>query len=201
MNDDCDILALLEHAGQEALNAPNAEAAIHALMQPCYAGFGDRDAYLKPGALRPGEQNIYVAGAFLVTPDERYHMLVGGIGFPPEQQRLLVPIDGGHPGMVYASQKKLILKNTDEHADFRQYLKTARMGSTIFAPLIWKGKFIGQIIMASQARNGLRDQDLAGLVAVSRIATAVWVAQGGPEWMQQAYPPADGFYVDIAGLK
>mgnify|MGYP003704530333 CR=1 FL=1 len=50
---------------------------------------------------------------------------------------LLVPIDGGHPGWVYAHRSKLILRNTDEHGEFRQYLKTSRMGSTIFAPIVW----------------------------------------------------------------
>ena len=201
VNNDCDVLALLEQAGQDALNAPGAEAAIEVLMKACHARLGDHNAHMKEGALKPGEQNIFVAGAFFVTPDERFHMLVGGIGFPSEQKRLLVPIDGGHPGIVYATKKKLILRNTDEHPEFRQYLKTARMGATIFAPLIWQGKFIGQIIMAAQARNALRDEDLSALVAVSRVATAVWIAQSGPAWMQQAYPPVDAFYVDIAGLK
>ena len=35
----------------------------------------------------------------------------------------------------------------------KQYLKTSRMGSSIYAPLLWKGRFVGQLIMASQARN------------------------------------------------
>jgi hypothetical protein len=194
------ILAMLEDAGQAALNAQDAESAIRILAQACYDALGDREAHLKSGALLPGEHQFMVAGAFFVTPDEKHHMLVGNVGFPAEQERLLVPIDGGHPGQVYASRAKLILKNTDDHGSFRQYLKSSRMGSTIFAPLIWKEHFLGQLIMAAQARNTMRDQDLASLVAVSRIATGAWVAHGGPGWLASVYPPSNGFYVGKEGV-
>jgi hypothetical protein len=59
---------------------------------------------------------------------------------------------------------------------------------------------LGQIIMAAQARYTMRDEDLAVLVACSRIAAAAWVAQGGPAWLAASYPPANGFYVDRQGL-
>jgi len=194
-------LAMMEEAGQAALNAQGPEEAIRILARACFESLGDREsAPLRPGALLPGERQYFIAGAFLVTPDRAHHMLVGNIGFPPEQERLMVPIDGGHPGHVYATQAKLILKNTDEHGTFRQYLKTSRMGSTIFAPMIWKGEFLGQLIMAAQARNTMRDEDLEILVAMSRIATGAWVAHGGPAWLRSVYPPANAFYVGKHGL-
>lgn len=193
-------LATMDVAGAAALDAPGPEAAIRALAQGCYDLLGDRDAHVRIGGLKPGEHQFFVAGAFFVTPDRRYHMLVGNVNFPPEQERLMVPIDGGHPGWVYANRSKLILKNTDEHTAFRQYLKSSRMGSTIFAPLFWHGEFMGQLIMAAQARYTMRDEDLAVLVACSRIAASVWVAHGGPAWMQAIYPPANGFYVDKEGM-
>jgi hypothetical protein len=193
-------LAMMDAAGAAALDAAGPEDAIHALARGYYDLLGDRAAHLRPGALKPGEHQFFVAGAFFVTPDTRYHMLVGGVNFPPEQTRLMVPIDGGHPGWVYAHRSTLILKNTDDHGAFRQYLKTSRMGSTIFAPIIWKGAFLGQIIMAAQARHTMRDEDLAVLVACSRIAAGVWVAQGGPAWLAATYPPANGFYVDKEGV-
>ena len=123
-------LAMIDAAGGAALNADGPEAAIRVLARACYDLLGDREAHLKLGALKPGERQFFVAGAFFVTPDARYHMLVGGVNFPPEQERLMVPIDGGHPGWVHKHRRSLILKNTDEHGEFRQYLKTARMGST-----------------------------------------------------------------------
>ena len=194
-------LAMIEAAGQAAVDTAGPEEAIRALMRPCFDLLGDREAHLRPGALKDGERQYFVAGAFIVTPDKRYHMLVGNTGFPPEQDRLMVPIDAGHPGWVYANRSKLILENTDEHGAFRQYLKTSRMGSTIFAPMIWQGEFLGQVIMAAQARYTMRKDDLAVLVAVSKIATAVWVAKGGTAWIAAHYPPDDGFYVDKDGVR
>ncbi len=193
-------LAMLDAAGGAALDAANSEVAIRVLAQACYDLLGDRDAHLRPGALNPGERQFFVAGAFFITPDQRYHMLVGNVNFPPEQERLMVPIDGGHPGWVYAHRRRLILKNTDDHKEFRQYLKSSRMGSTIFAPLFWKGAFLGQLIMAAQARYTMRDEDLLILVACSRIAAAAWVAHGGPAWLAANYPPQNGFYVEKEGL-
>ena len=193
-------LAMIDTAGEAALNAAGPEEAIHVLARAYYDLLGDREAHLKPNALKPGERQYFISGAFFVTPDKRYHMLVGNVGFPPEQQRLMVPIDGGHPGWVYANRSKLILKNTDEHGAFRQYLKTSRMGSTIFAPVIWKGEFLGQIVMAAQARYTMRDDDLAVLVACSRVAAGAWVAHGGPAWLAANYPAPNAFYVDKEGV-
>lgn len=193
-------LAMIDAAGEEALNAAGPEEAINALARAYIDLLGDREAQLKPGALKPGEKQYFISGGFFVTPDKRYHMLVGSVGFPPEQKRLMVPIDGGHPGWVYANRSKLILKNTDDHQAFRQYLKTSRMGSTIFAPIAWKGEFLGQIVMAAQARHTMRDDDLAVLVACSRVAAGAWVAHDGPEWLAANYPPANAFYVDREGV-
>jgi hypothetical protein len=194
-------LAMLDAAGAAALNAEGPEAAIRVLAHACHDLLGDRAAHLKPGALKPGERQFFIAGAFFATPDARYHMLVGSVNFPPEQERLMVPIDGGHPGWVHKHRRSLILKNTDEHGEFRQYLKTARMGSTIFAPLFWRDDFFGQLIMAAQARDTMRDEDLAVLVACARIAAAAWIAHDGPAWLAAAYPPANGFYVDREGVQ
>lgn len=191
---------LIEHAGQAALDAAGPEEAMHVLARACHETLGDRQAHLKPGALLPGERQFFVAGVFIVSPDEKWHMLVGNLGFPPEQQRLMVPIDGGHPGKVYATRSKLLLKNTDEHATFKQYLKTARMGSTIFGPMVFKGRFHGQLIMAAQARWTMRDQDLEAIVALSRVAAGAWVAHGGPEWLAREYPPANAFHVGKEGV-
>lgn len=194
------VLPMIEQAGQDCLDADGPEQSMRVLAQACWDTLGDRQAHLRPGALRDGEHQFFVAGVFIVTPDERHHMLVGNVGFPPEQERLLVPIDGGHPGKVYATRAKLLLKNTDDHASFKQYLKTARMGSTVFGPMIFGGRFHGQLIMAAQARHTMDEEDLAIIVALSRIAAGAWVAQGGPDWLAANYPPANGFRVDREGL-
>jgi len=186
-------LALLAEAGAAANAETDPEAALHAIVSRYVAALGDRSAHLRPGALRGDERQFMVAGAFLVTPDDGWHMLVGNSGFPPEQRRLMVPIDAGHPGRVRASRQPLLLENTDDHGSFRQYLKTARMGSSIYAPMLWEGRFLGQIVLAAQARWTLRPADLAVMTALAPLAAAVWVAKGGPGWLQTAYPPADGW--------
>lgn len=193
-------LSMLETAGAEALDAAGPEEAMHALARGCFHLLGDRQAHLREGALKPGERQFFVAGAFFVTPDRQSHMLVGNLGFPPEQRRLMVPIDGGHPGWVHANRSKLLLENTDEHGSFRQYLKTSRMGSTIFAPIMWEGDFHGQLIMAAQARWTMRAVDLAILVAASRIAAGCWIAKGGPAWLAANADPPDAFRVAREGM-
>lgn len=194
------ILTMLADAGQAALAAAGPEEALHQIARHYFEVLGDREAEHRPGALKPGEKQYFIAGAFIVTPDRRHHMLVGNVGFPPEQRRLMVPIDGGHPGWVYANRSDLLLENTDDHGTFKQYLKTSRMGSTIFAPMIWKGDFLGQMVMAAQARHTMRQADLDVLKVAARIATGAWVAHGGPAWLEAEFPPADAFYVDREGV-
>ena len=195
------VLDLLDVAGQHALSLHDPEQAIHTLARACHELLGDRTAHLRDGALDAGQTQFFVAGAFFVTPDEQHHMLVGNEGFPPEQRRLMIPIDGGHPAWVRANRKPLILANTAEHGSFRRYLKTSRMGSAIYAPMIWRDRFLGQMIMAAQARHTMRDIDLRALVAVARLATAAWVAHGGPQWLIDNPSPPDAFRVDGAGLQ
>lgn len=191
---------MLGSAGLQALNADGPEEAMYAIVRGCFDLLGDRQAYLRPESLKNGEENFYVAGVLLVTPAHDYHMLVGNIGFPPEQRRLMIPINAGHPGWVYENNAPLILDNTDDYGEFRQFLKTSRMGSTIFAPMIWQGHFHGQLIMAAQARWTMRNSDLAILVAAARIAAACWIAHDGPTWLNANADPADAFKVGVDGF-
>jgi GAF domain-containing protein len=195
-----DALAMLAEAGEAACSAAGPEAALHALARGIHAALGDHDAHLRPGALKEGERDYRIAGCFLVTPDARWHMLVGNVGFPPEQRRLMIPIEGGHPGRVMRSGQPLLLANTDEDTQFRQYLKTSRMGSSAYAPMVWQGRFLGQIVMAAQARRTYRAQDLAALVVAARLAAAVWIAQGGPAWLAANADPPDAWRVTVEGV-
>ena len=147
-------------AAQLALSAASAaqtaEDVIQASMAVLWAHLGDREAHLVPGALGPDQHQFFVAGAFFVTPGRLQMMLVGNTGFPPDQRRLCIPIDGGNPGQVIASAAPLLLKDTREHTEFRQYLRTSRMGSAIYAPLVWEGAAQGLLIMAAQAAGTMR---------------------------------------------
>lgn len=195
-----DAMTMLAAAGAEALSADGPEAALRALARGCQATLGDHDAHRRPGALKAGERDYRIAGCFLVTPDAGWHMLVGNVGFPPEQARLMIPIEGGHPGRVMRSGQPLLLANTDEDAGFRQYLRTSRMGSSAYAPMWWKGRFIGQIVMAAQARWTYGAADLDALVVASRLAAAVFVAQGGPDWLAANADPPEAYRVTVEGV-
>ena len=140
---------------------------------------GDRLAHQQAGALKPGEQQFFVAGFFMLMPSAAEHLLVSERGFPPEQHRLRIPLELGHPGWVFTHQVPLLLENTDEHDDFKQILKTARMGSAMYVPMLWRGKFLGQMIMAAQARHTFAQADLQILRVMAGMATATFVAAGG----------------------
>ncbi len=85
-------LALLEEAASAACAAASAsdgpEDALRTLLRPLHATLGRRTGDLD---LPEGTAQFLVAGAFIVTPDEAWHMLTGNIGFPPEQTRLMTP--------------------------------------------------------------------------------------------------------------
>lgn len=189
---------IIERAGSAAAVATSPESALRALLTPLHAELGRRDGAFD---LPEGVSQFFVAGAFLVTPAADWHMLVGSIGFPPDQHRLMIPIDGGHPGRVRASGLPLHLPDTEaEPGSFKQYLKTARMGSAIYAPMIWQGQFIGQIVLAGRARDTLSLEDFAIMRAAAPLAAATWMAQGGGDWMATIYPPDDAFRVTPDGL-
>ena len=192
--------SILADAAEAAAQASDPDAMIRALVSPLLKVAGDHEAWTRPGNLKPGERQYTVGGCFVVTPDESWHMLVGSIGFPPEQQRLMIPIDGGHPAQVRATRKPLLLANTDQHGEFRQYLKSSRMGSSLYAPMLWKGRFVGQVIMASQARNTYGQQDLEMMRVLAAQAALLWMALDGPGWLAREYPPANGFRVSQAGV-
>lgn len=172
--------------------ATTPEAVVHDAMHILFGALGDREAHLVPGALEVGQEQFFVAGAFFVTPDGLHQMLVGNTGFPPEQRRLLIPIDGGNPGQVIASAQPLLLRDTRTRAEFRQYLKTARMGSAIYAPLIWDGAARGLIIMAALAGGTMGEDDLAALIATAPEVTAGWLRRGGPDWLVAEYAAVRG---------
>ena len=174
----------LGEIGAAACNAAGVEAALQHVTGAVFDLLGDRQARHRAGALKPGERQFFVAGVFLVTPTADSHLLVAERGFPPEQHRLRIPIDTGHPGLVYRRQRPTLLANTDEHADFRQILQTARMGSAMFGPMFWRGQMAGQLIMAAQARHTFEPADLDMLAAFASLAAALYAAHDGAAWLQ-----------------
>jgi GAF domain-containing protein len=179
-----DALARLAAAGEAAARAAEVEVALSILAGAAMELLGDAAAHLRPGALKVGEQQFRIAGVFLVLPDATGHILVAEHGFPAEQHRLRIPIDVGHPGRVYLDQKPLILANTDDHTDFKQILKTARMGSALYAPIFDGDEMVGQLITAAQARDTFSAIDLEVLRSFAALASLAYVARDGAGFLE-----------------
>ena len=175
--------ALVE-AGEALVEAQSLEEAFSILTRSARDCLGDREARARPGALKAGEHQFFVSGVFMVRPGARGHVLVAEHGFPPEQHRLRIPIDIGHPGRVWAEQKPLLLANTDDHDDFKQILQTARMGSALYAPLFQRRNMVGQIIAAAQARNTFEFADLEVLCGFATFASLAYVAHDGAKFLE-----------------
>lgn len=166
-------------AGHAACAEADLEAALWHLTGAALAATGDPDAPARPGGLKPGERPIFVSGVYLVAPGAGHQILVAEHGFPAGQHHMALPIDSGYPGRVFRRRQACILPNTDDHADFTQILKTARMGSSMYAPMLCQGEMVGQVIAAAQARHTYADVDLAVMGVLAGLAAALYAAMDG----------------------
>lgn len=178
-------------AARAAALETHPEQALGHLTALAQEALGDRGARERPGALKAGEREYRVAGVFVVTPDRRYNMLIANRGFPPEQRRLAIPIEWNHPGEVVRTEAPILLVNTDEHGAFRQFLKTSRMGSSIYYPVRTSDGMVAQIVAAAQVRWTYGPEDLERLGALAGIAASLWQATRAADWLEQEYPAPD----------
>ncbi len=174
-----------------ALAETDLEQALRHLTRALQECLGDSDAARRPGALRAEERDYRVAGVFVITPDGQYNMLVASVGFPEEQRRLAIPVGWSHPGRVVKTQEPLLLENTDDHRSFQQFLKTSRMGSALYAPVFDRGRMVGQIVAAAQARWTYDPGDLDRLMMAADAAGLVWRLTAGDRWLARDYPAED----------
>jgi hypothetical protein len=190
----------LRDAADDVRTAPDFEAALHRLNQVSATALGDATAAARPGMLKPGERNYRVAGTFLVTPDRRYNMLTGNVGFPPEQRRLMIPIEWNDPGWVVANEQPLLIPNTDHHQQFRQFLKSSRMGSSVYAPVFARVggcvRLVGQMVAAAQARETYDAGDLDRLRMIAALAGYAHALHDGVAWLAADYPAPDAWRAD-----
>ena len=163
-----------------AQSEDNVETVLKAFSHAATKILGDSSAAQIPGNLKEGESQFSIAGFFLHIPQKQESCLFAEEGFPKEQHRLSIPDDIGHPGWVVKNKKSLLLSNTDEHSDFKQILKTARMGSAMYSPMFCRGNFIGQFITASQARNTYKIEDHKVHEVFTNCASLVFGALDGP---------------------
>lgn len=140
---------------------------------------------MRPHAFREAEPPAIsgAAVAFMRTPDGRHHLITAPVNFLPGQHHELVAIDLGHPAFVARTRHPLLLADTTLHAGFVKILQTFRAGSSLFAPILWKGEYLGVLICANAARGTFGEQDLVAHQAFANLAAALWMAQDGPAWL------------------
>lgn len=177
-------LAHLRTLGEAGCAAAGPEEALRPITAFLPTFLGDHEAANRSGALRPGERQFFVCGCFMVSPDGTENWLIAETGFPPEQHRLRVPMGHGHPGWVVAHRQRLIIPNTDLNTEFKQILKTARMGSALYAPLYRGGRLFGQLVVAAQARDTYQEGDLDILSAFAPLVSALFISHGGEAWLK-----------------
>ncbi|MDC0073734.1 GAF domain-containing protein [Alphaproteobacteria bacterium] len=170
---------------RQCLNSKNVEDSLNNITSTVVEILGDKSAHLRPGGLKQGEKQYAVSAIVLVSYDKKKNIFFAQQNFPKEQNRMAIPIDHGHPGHVVRTKEALLLSNTDDYEDFRQILKTSKMGSSIYAPLIWQGEILGQLICGAQARNTYREIDLEYLKIFADLAVILWNAYDGPAILKQ----------------
>ncbi len=193
-------LARLPGIAAEASALDDTEAAFSVLTRSVVETLGDGLAGTRDGALLPGERDYRVSGVFLIAPDRRHNVLVANQGFPAEQRRLSIPIAWNNPGQVVAHERFMLLENTDQHGEFRQFLKTSKMGSSIYMPIFAGGAMIGQIVAASQARWTYSAQDIAPMAMLAALAGLAWDKTDGANWWAADHPAADAWYAEEQSL-
>lgn len=180
-----EIAAGFARIAAEGAAAEGPEEALHAVTRALPALLGDPSAALRPNAFRedPPPKVGAACAAFLRTADGLHHMIVAPVNFAPEQHHELVDINLGHPGEVARTHRPMLLRDTALHASFVKILQSFRAGSSIFAPLLWQDEYLGVLICANAARNTFGEADLIAHRGFAALAAALWVAQGGREWM------------------
>ncbi len=166
---------------RDGLRAPGPENALRVVTDCVVEILGDKTAHLRPGGLKQGEVQYAVSAVVMIAPDRAHNVFIAQSGFPPEQQHMQIDITLGHPGRVVREQEPLLLANTDEHTDFKQILKTSRMGSSMYVPMFFGGAMVGQLIAGSQARYSYREVDFDLMQRFADLAALLWQAHRGPE--------------------
>lgn len=180
-----EVVAALARVASAASAAEGPEAALWCVTHTLPALLGDPTAAMRPNAFRDAPPPVVgtAAAAFLRTPDGLHHLVAAPVNFAPEQHHELVDITLGHPAEVARTRRPLLLRDTALHGGFVKILQSFRAGSSMFAPLLWRGEYLGVLICANAARCTYGEHDLLAHQAFAGLAAACFVAQGGPEWL------------------
>lgn len=173
----------LQAAAERSRSEAEPEAAVRHITRIAREVMGNQDAGKQPGALKPGERDFKVSGIFFASPNRDHLVLMADHDFPAEQRFLRISISDSRPGYTVRTGTPVVVPNTDHDGMFRQILKTARMGSAVYAPMVWQGQVMGMFNIAAQARNTYDETDLKVGMAFANLASATWMATGGPRYL------------------
>lgn len=192
-NADNEAMLALGRVAAEGGMAHSPEEALWAVTRTVPALLGNPAAALRPHAFRedPPPAIGSAATVFLRMPDGLHHLIAASVNFAPGQHHELVAIGLGHPGEVARTHRAMLLHDTALHISFVKILQSFRAGSSMFAPLLWQGEYLGVLICANAARGTFAERDLTALQAFANLGAALFVAHGGPAWLGT---------IDTAGL-
>lgn len=173
----------LQQASELARGERDPEQALRHLTRIARAVMGDLDAGKLPGAIKPGEKDFKVSGIFFAAPKRDHLILLADHDFPSEQRHLRISITDSRPGFTVRTGRPVVVPNTDYDSGFRQILKTARMGSAVYAPVVWNGEVLGMFNIAAQARGTYDKTDLQVGMLFANLAASIWMALDGPAYL------------------
>jgi signal transduction protein with GAF and PtsI domain len=178
------LLLALERVAGDAAIARGAEEALWCVTRTLPSLLGDAAAATRPGGLPDATVPASAATAFMVTPDRKHHLITAPVNFRPEQHHELVAITLGHPGMVAATRRGIMLADTSHHESFVKILQTFRAGSAMQVPMLWQGEYLGVLICANAGRGAFAEVDFRALHAFANLAAALWMAHDGQGWLR-----------------
>ena len=178
------LLLALERVAGDAAIARGAEEALWCVTRTLPSLLGDAAAARRPGALAEGATPAGAAATFIVTPDRQHHLITAPVNFRPEQYHERVAIALGHPGVVAATRRGVMLADTSHHETFVKILQTFRAGSSMQVPMLWQGEYIGVLVCANAAPLAFEEVDFRAMHTFANLAAALWMAHDGPGWLR-----------------
>jgi GAF domain-containing protein len=171
----------ITRALQEAAEASQAESdperALGHITRVAQAALGDLER-AREGAFR-------CSGVFLLAPSGDHLILLAEHGYPADQHRARISIMDSNPGLVVRTGRAKIVPNTEEDPNFRQILRTTRVGSSCYLPVIWQRQVLGMFNVAAEARYALSEIDRDTGLLFANLAAATWMALEGPRFLEQ----------------
>ena len=175
----------LQAAAEASRVETDPELAVSRITRIALEVLGERASAPQSGGTKAGAAEFKCAGIFFAAPARDHLILLAEQGYPPEQHRARISIHDSNPGLVVRTGQPKIVPNTDEDPNFRQILKTTRVGSSVYLPVVWQRQVLGMFNVAAQARYALAEPDLRMGLLFANLSAATWMALDGPRYLEQ----------------